>query len=147
MTPIGVRIEPLLPDRTPQRGGRWRDHRQVIDAIAFKYRTDTPWMDLPEHSAHGRVPTTGCGCGRPTEPGRRSSPPSSPRRTRTATSMGSSRSTPRSCVPTSTPPEPVKRGPGRRAGRPCPRAKDRSPQGLPVPARSSRAALSGHRLG
>ncbi|WP_457404625.1 transposase [Streptomyces sp. TE12347] len=44
-----ARIEPLLPERTPKRGGRWRDHRQVIDAIAFKYRTGTPWMDLPEH--------------------------------------------------------------------------------------------------
>ncbi|MEU8779833.1 IS5 family transposase [Streptomyces sp. NPDC048606] len=43
-----ARIEPLLPDRTPRRGGRWRDHREVIDAIAFKYRTGTPWMDLPE---------------------------------------------------------------------------------------------------
>ncbi|MFI8339175.1 IS5 family transposase [Streptomyces sp. NPDC085639] len=43
-----ARIEPLLPDRTPKRGGGWRDHRQVIDAIAFKYRTGTPWMDLPE---------------------------------------------------------------------------------------------------
>ncbi|MFF4102645.1 IS5 family transposase [Streptomyces sp. NPDC001903] len=43
-----ARIEPLLPDRAPRRGGRWRDHRQVIDAIAFKYRTGTPWMDLPE---------------------------------------------------------------------------------------------------
>lgn len=43
-----ARVEPLLPDRTPKRGGRWRDHRQVIDAIAFKYRTGTPWMDLPE---------------------------------------------------------------------------------------------------
>ncbi|MFF5390393.1 IS5 family transposase [Streptomyces sp. NPDC013012] len=42
------RIEPLLPDRTPRRGGRWRDHRLVIDAIAFKYRTGTPWRDLPE---------------------------------------------------------------------------------------------------
>ncbi|WP_374109181.1 transposase [Streptomyces sp. CC228A] len=42
-------IEPVLPDRTPKRGGRWRDHRQVTDAIAFKYRTGTPWMDLPEH--------------------------------------------------------------------------------------------------
>jgi transposase len=55
-----VRIEPLLPDRTPRRGGRWRDHRQVIDAIAFKYRTGTPWMDLPEHfgswkGAHNRL--------------------------------------------------------------------------------------------
>nr|WP_093878337.1 transposase [Streptomyces sp. TLI_105] len=45
----GARIEPLLPDRTPRRGGRWRDHRQVIDAIAFTYRTGRPWMDLPEH--------------------------------------------------------------------------------------------------
>ncbi|MFG3545762.1 IS5 family transposase [Streptomyces clavifer] len=44
-----ARIESLLPDRTPKRGGRWRDHRQVIDAIAFKYRTGTPWTDLPEH--------------------------------------------------------------------------------------------------
>ncbi|MDV9197169.1 transposase [Streptomyces sp. Wh19] len=43
----GARIEPLLPDRTPRRGGRWRDHRQVIDAIAWKYRTGSPWMDLP----------------------------------------------------------------------------------------------------
>ncbi|MFE5937656.1 IS5 family transposase [Streptomyces sp. NPDC056470] len=55
-----ARIELLLPDRTPKRGGRWRDHRQVIDAIAFKYRTGTPWMDQPEHfgswkGAHNRL--------------------------------------------------------------------------------------------
>ncbi|WP_420705802.1 transposase [Streptomyces sp. LaPpAH-108] len=31
----------------PQRGGRWREHRQVIDALAFKYRTGCPWTDLP----------------------------------------------------------------------------------------------------
>ncbi|AWN25053.1 IS5 family transposase [Streptomyces sp. NEAU-S7GS2] len=42
-----ARIEPLLPGRAPKRGGRWRDHRQVIDAIAWKYRTGSPWMDLP----------------------------------------------------------------------------------------------------
>ncbi|MFF8847587.1 transposase [Streptomyces sp. NPDC015127] len=35
-------IEPLLPDRAPRRGGRWRDHRKVIDAIAWKYRTGSP---------------------------------------------------------------------------------------------------------
>ncbi|WP_443079830.1 IS5 family transposase [Streptomyces sp. P9-A4] len=50
-----TRIEPLLPDRTPKRGGRWRDHRQEIDAIAFKYRTGIPWTDLPSTSAHGRA--------------------------------------------------------------------------------------------
>ncbi|MBC9719779.1 IS5 family transposase [Streptomyces sp. TRM66268-LWL] len=55
-----ARIEPLLPDRAPKRGGRWRDHRQVIDAIAWKYRTGSPWMDLPEEfgswkGAHNRL--------------------------------------------------------------------------------------------
>ncbi|MDX3568545.1 IS5 family transposase [Streptomyces sp. ID05-47C] len=50
-----ARIEPLLPDRTPRRGGRWRDHRLVIDAIAFKYRTGTPWMDLPERFGWWKV--------------------------------------------------------------------------------------------
>ncbi|MFD3437026.1 hypothetical protein ACFWU3_05915 [Streptomyces sp. NPDC058685] len=38
----------MLPDQTPRRGGR-REHRQVIDAIVSKYRTRTPWTDLPEH--------------------------------------------------------------------------------------------------
>ncbi|MFD3441885.1 IS5 family transposase [Streptomyces sp. NPDC058685] len=42
-----ARIEPLLPDRTPRRGGRWRDHRQVIDAIAWKFRTGSQWVHLP----------------------------------------------------------------------------------------------------
>lgn len=45
-----ARIEPLLPDRVPKRGGRWRDHRQVIDAIAWKVRTGSPWVHLlPEN--------------------------------------------------------------------------------------------------
>ncbi|MFJ6686922.1 transposase [Streptomyces werraensis] len=39
-----ARIEPLLPDRTPKRGGRWRDHREVIDAIAHKFQTGTQWV-------------------------------------------------------------------------------------------------------
>ncbi|MFB8079343.1 IS5 family transposase [Streptomyces sp. NPDC056013] len=45
---------------TPKRCGLWRDHRQASDAIAFKYRTGTPWMDLPEgfgswKGAHNRL--------------------------------------------------------------------------------------------
>ncbi|WP_239655687.1 IS5 family transposase, partial [Streptomyces sp. M10] len=43
-----ARIEPLLPDRTPKRGGRWRDHREVIDAVAYKFRTGMRWVHLPE---------------------------------------------------------------------------------------------------
>jgi putative transposase len=40
-------LEPRLPDRTPRRGGRWRDHRQVIEAIAWKFRTGSPWREVP----------------------------------------------------------------------------------------------------
>jgi transposase len=40
-------VEPLLPV-DPGRGGRWRDHRQVIDAILFRERTGLVWRDLPE---------------------------------------------------------------------------------------------------
>lgn len=42
-----LRIEPLLP-RAGVRGGRpFRDHRQVVEGIAFRYRTGIPWRDLP----------------------------------------------------------------------------------------------------
>ncbi|CAL9664311.1 hypothetical protein SUDANB2_07140 [Streptomyces sp. enrichment culture] len=49
-----ARIEPLLPDRTPKRGGRWRGHREVIDAIAYKFQTGTQWMHLPEKYGNWR---------------------------------------------------------------------------------------------
>jgi transposase len=41
-------ISPLLPSSAGRRGGRWRNHRQVIEAIAWRYRTGSPWRDLPE---------------------------------------------------------------------------------------------------
>jgi transposase len=40
-------IEPLLPSSTGRRGGQWRDHRQVMEGIAWRYRTGSPWRDLP----------------------------------------------------------------------------------------------------
>ncbi|MFI7609544.1 transposase [Micromonospora sp. NPDC049366] len=42
-----ARLQPYVPDRSPQRGGRWADHREVIETIAWKYRTGSPWHDLP----------------------------------------------------------------------------------------------------
>lgn len=40
-------MEPLLPDRTPCRGGRWADHRMVINGVFWRSRTGCPWRDLP----------------------------------------------------------------------------------------------------
>ena len=42
-----ARLEPLLPDRTPRRGGWWNDHRQVINGLLWRTRTGAPWRDLP----------------------------------------------------------------------------------------------------
>lgn len=40
-------LAPLLPVQ-PERGGPWRDHRQVVNAICWVKRTGSPWRDLPE---------------------------------------------------------------------------------------------------
>ena len=42
-----ARIAPLLPENG-RRGGRWRDHREVINGILWKLRTGALWRDLPE---------------------------------------------------------------------------------------------------
>ncbi|MFE5614425.1 IS5 family transposase [Streptomyces sp. NPDC056524] len=53
------RIEPLMP-ADPVRGRRWADHRRTLEAIAWKYRTCSPWRDLLEElgsfqTAHKRL--------------------------------------------------------------------------------------------
>ncbi|MEU5234555.1 IS5 family transposase [Streptomyces anulatus] len=53
------RIEPLMPTG-PIRGRRWADHRRTLEAIAWKYRTCSPWRDLPDElgsfqTAHKRL--------------------------------------------------------------------------------------------
>jgi transposase len=40
-------MEPLLPPSTGRVGRRWRDHRQVVEAICWKCRTGSPWRQLP----------------------------------------------------------------------------------------------------
>ncbi|MFH9466606.1 transposase [Streptomyces clavifer] len=86
-------------------GRAWRDHRRVIDAIAFTYRTGTPWRDLAE-----RVGMPPAEVVRRRRRGRRSSPLGSPWPRPKATSTGSSRS-------------------GRRC--PCPPARRRGPSNGP----------------
>ncbi|MET9591633.1 IS5 family transposase [Streptomyces sp. NPDC006516] len=53
------RIEPLMP-ADPARGRRWADHCRTLEAIAWKYRTCSPWRDLPSElgsfqTAHKRL--------------------------------------------------------------------------------------------
>ncbi|MEW2050814.1 IS5 family transposase [Streptomyces sp. NPDC005476] len=53
------RIEPLMP-ADPVRGRRWADHRRTLEAIVWKYRTGSPWRDLPAElgsfqTAHKRL--------------------------------------------------------------------------------------------
>jgi transposase len=40
-------IEPLMP-QAEGRSRPWRDHRQVVEGIVFRYRTGVAWRDLPE---------------------------------------------------------------------------------------------------
>src|SRR5664279_5704756 len=42
-----ARIEGLLPDRTPKRGGRWMDHRLVVNGVLWRTRAGAAWRDLP----------------------------------------------------------------------------------------------------
>ena len=38
----------FLPSGPQRRGGRWADHRMVINGIFFRARAGCPWRDLPE---------------------------------------------------------------------------------------------------
>ena len=41
-----ARLKPHLPEYG-QRGGRWANHRRIINGIPFRQRTGVPWQDLP----------------------------------------------------------------------------------------------------
>lgn len=40
-------IEPVLPSGL-RRGRPWNDHRHTLEAIVWRFRTGSPWRDLPE---------------------------------------------------------------------------------------------------
>lgn len=41
-------VEPLLPTSEGRRGRPWADHRLVLEGICWRYRTGSPWRDVPE---------------------------------------------------------------------------------------------------
>jgi transposase len=41
-------IEDLFPENGHHRGGQWKDHRMMLNAIFWWLRTGAPWRDLPE---------------------------------------------------------------------------------------------------
>lgn len=43
-----ARIEGLMPSASAAGGRPFRDHRRVVEAIVWRYRTGSPWRDLPE---------------------------------------------------------------------------------------------------
>lgn len=40
-------IEPVLPSGEGQRGRPWNDHRQTLEGIIWRFRTGSPWRDVP----------------------------------------------------------------------------------------------------
>jgi transposase len=43
-------LQPLLPPPRGlgRQGGRWADHRKVLNGILWRLRTGAPWRDIPE---------------------------------------------------------------------------------------------------
>ena len=40
-------VESLMPSDVGKRGNRFGDHRQILEGIAWRFRTGSPWRDLP----------------------------------------------------------------------------------------------------
>ena len=40
-------VEPLMPSDEGKRGRRFADHRLILEAITWRFRTGAPWRDLP----------------------------------------------------------------------------------------------------
>jgi transposase len=42
-----ARVEPLMPSSEGSRGRPFRDHRQIVEGIIYRFRTGIAWRDLP----------------------------------------------------------------------------------------------------
>jgi transposase len=47
--------EPLLPDQAPHRGGRWAEHRMVLNGMLWRARCGVPWRDVPPSFGHWKT--------------------------------------------------------------------------------------------
>jgi transposase len=43
-----ARIAPLMPSSKGKKSRPFRDHRQVVEGILYRFRTGIAWRDLPE---------------------------------------------------------------------------------------------------
>jgi transposase len=50
-----VMVEPVSPTYGGRRGRPWNDHRTVLEGICWRYRTGSPWRDLPEEFGSWRT--------------------------------------------------------------------------------------------
>ena len=50
-----ARLEALLPAQAGRRGGRWADHRTVINGVFWRTRCGLPWRDLPPLYGHWKT--------------------------------------------------------------------------------------------
>jgi len=41
-------LETVMPQDAGRRGRPWNDHRTMLEAIIWRFRTGSPWRDLPE---------------------------------------------------------------------------------------------------
>ncbi len=49
-------LEPLMPQDAGRPGRPWNDHRTTLEGIIWRFRTGSPWRDLPaEFGAHQSV--------------------------------------------------------------------------------------------
>lgn len=42
-------VEPVLPTGAGRRGRPWNDHRRTLEGIIWRFRTGSPWRDLPDY--------------------------------------------------------------------------------------------------
>lgn len=40
-------LEPVLPARAGRQGRPWNDHRRTLEGICWRFRTGSPWRDVP----------------------------------------------------------------------------------------------------